>query len=143
MSTTTYDQQLQICCGVRLVYGFDKRPDPPDWGKIRDGSGNLYTKEYIYSYERNYPTETKEGYLERIRIFLENHVKTYHDQKSYTLVALNKEQNDQLSDIIKGVGFEILIPMMRNPSGTEIILYVKYHIKKPKEIVSKKSVLAK
>lgn len=142
MSTTLNDSQLQICCGVRLVYGFDKRPDPVDWEKLNTPVV-MYGKVYIEDYERNHPTETKEGYLERVKTFLENHVKGYHDQKSYTLVALNKDQNDQLSDIIIGVGFEILIPMMRNPSGTEIILYVKYHIKKPKEIVSKKSVLAK
>lgn len=146
MAAEIVHEQLPLCCGIIFLRNFEKRTDPVDWsryGTVEQRVAYGYTDAYIKNYEEVHKPETKEEYRKRVADYLKTHIEAFETQKSYSLIALNVAENNIIGDVILESGFEILIPMMRNPSGTEIILYVKYHIKKPKEIKSKKSVLAK
>lgn len=142
----TQYHQMTKCCGILINHSFEKLADPISNSHMSDSvkKATGHTDDYVKHYNKNH-AETLEQWPKRILEYLKRHIKELKGDKSYTLAALNKEENDYLGQAFLDAGFEVLVPMMKNPSGTEIILYVHYHIQKPWEEkkVVRKSIIKK
>jgi hypothetical protein len=130
-------RQLEDCCGAFLIYGLTKVPSPRDLDYYRQNyskSSLEYSgidQEYVDNWNNSNQTETTESYAERISAFLREAIRTRKGEKSYYILILNTEQKVYAESVVLSCGFEVLIPEMRNPTGTEITTYVYYLMDKP------------
>lgn len=142
---------FEQCCGIKIISNlFDNIP----WTFKGDGYGdplqrtvgtyNGYKSQKSVDDLYNIPnkrTETMESYRDRIRNEVKDWQKAYLVTKSYLLLVLNRQQEQEIGDVIRELGFEVLVPETKNPTGTSITLYIYHLIPRNSEPV--KSILSK
>lgn len=120
---------LPLCCGAFMLQCFYQNPDPVERGKyLKDGG---YSTTQIENYKRSEAWETTEEYLKRIEERLDYYTSAWKGQKCYIMAILNEQEEKILGSLMLKKGFEVLIPKMKNSSGSSIVTYVFYLTKKP------------
>jgi len=137
-------EQQKRCCGIYLIHTFEKNPDPKKLSDYTEHYKKYYgvNQAFLDRWNSNEKAETIDEYKTRVEKKLKALIKEYWLKKSYFLVHLDKLENDNLEQIFLDLGFEVLVPMTKNPTGTSIITYI-YHLlpkENPKEV---KSILKK
>lgn len=126
--------EMYDCCGIIVPYRFFKNPGyrAPGW-YITNGYTKDKDEDERMTKEHNVSAcaENEEEWIERVKTYLLKQQTDWQNKKSYLLVTLNGKENKVLGDMILSIGFEVLVPMTRNPGGSEIILYI-FHLL-PKE----------
>lgn len=143
-NVTPFVEQLKIenilaCCGIFGISRLQKRSNPTDFASL--GPMNLGEYKAIYGAEtpedfkelnKLQGRETLEEYRERIYRFLKTKTASLKGIKAYIVMILNDGELKNLEeDKILEMGWEILVPRMKNPSGTWITMYIFYLVPKP------------
>lgn len=133
------------CCGYFIMNHFFKHRNPysiHDWTESeRKYYG--YDQKWIDARNQQEYTETKEAYHKRLTAEIGAFTTSYKSKKCYFIAVLNAlEITEGADQVLLDIGFEELIPNMKNPTGTNITMYV-YHLlpktKKKVESVLKKA----
>lgn len=135
--------QMKDCCGVYFLSNFRKNNNPESQTHIDHAWKRSHPKDWEYHllrYQKDAMCETRQEYHERIRGRLRQHQKDLSGKKSYSLMILNSNEDEEIGHILREF-CEVLIPMMRNPTGSAIVTYIMYHL--PKEVKKQDSILNK
>lgn len=143
MVNSINSEQMKNCCGVYFLHNFFPNPLPTTiqaYGSTEAERKRNYptftiTQEWVDIQNKNNGNETPEQYKKRIRTDLEGKISGLTNKKSYYLAILNEGESKQIEDIFLEVGFEILVPLTKNPTGSAITLYI-YHLL-PRPVVKK------
>lgn len=128
------------CCGMYILHTFEKNPSKEEVEKTyQDGckcsSCQADKKESLKA------AEDMDKYKDRIGKSLDEYIKNYTKSKAYFLATLNGVEEGLCGKILLEKGFKVLIPMTKNPTGTEIITYI-YDLSVAKEAPEKAKGLA-
>lgn len=134
-------QDFPRCCGAFIIHTFDTRYTPKNLKDYHSNVNPLGTQQEFETYVKK-NCETPEEYQNRITSQVNYWIATYKDRKSYFLAITNEvEKKHGTEEILKDLGFEVVIPETRNPTGTKITTWV-YHLL-PKEKDKKESIFKK
>jgi len=129
------------CCGIYIPNTFFK--NEPKTAKdlgLPEGYSDTVDRVKAYNIVNDYFESSDEEWAKRIRKYLEDLIKEWDRKKSYFLAVLNAKEKEVLEPVFLSLGWEILVPETRNPTGTTITLYI-YHLL-PKENKEVKSILS-
>lgn len=142
MVNAVLNEQMKNCCGVYFLNNFFANPLPvtiETYGKTeaerKRNYGGLITQAYVDEHNKINKSETTEEYHKRIRKSLQDNISGFTNKKSYFLAILNEAESKDIESILLDVGFEILVPLTKNPTGSAITLYI-YHLL-PRSVVKK------
>jgi hypothetical protein len=137
------NEPIKNCCGVYLLNNFFANETPwtiEKWGRDEAERKRYYPtliidQAFVDKSNKLAGRETKEEYKTRIRTGLEHAINTLKNKKSYYLAILNELEAKEIEPILLDLGFEILVPLTKNPTGSAIVLYI-YHLL-PRHVVKK------
>lgn len=143
MAHIVVNEQLKNCCGIYLLHDFFPNALPVKieiWGRTEAERKRNYPRltidqKYVDKYNKDQGNETPEEYKTRIRTSLEIQIMGYTNKKSYFILVLNESESKSIEDILLDLGFEILVPLTKNPTGSAITMYI-YHLL-PRPVVKK------
>lgn len=132
-------EQLKNCCGIYLLHNFFKNEEPVTveyWGRTEADRKRNYPainidQVYVDKVNKDGGRENKEQYLERIRTKVTGFVNKLKNEKAYYLAVLNEQEAKQIEHILLDCGFEILVPLTKNPTGSSIITYICHLLPRP------------
>lgn len=138
------NKQIDLCCGVYFLSNFFKNEDPykiSQWGateydRKRYNPNLVIDQKYVDKFNKDNGRETKDEYHSRIRTSLINAIDSLKNKKSYYLAILNSIEVKQIGDIFLDLGFEVLVPETKNPTGSAITMYIYHLLPREKKAVT-------
>jgi len=134
---------LPDCCGALVLHRFFKNTEPLRLEQYTENHKKEFgiNQAWIDSKNMVNLAEDNNGWKNRVKTALHSHIDQWKLKKSYILVTLNEKEETVIGEVFRDVGFEVLVPMTKNPSGSAIILYI-YHLL-PKNAAPVESILKK
>lgn len=134
------------CCGIfNLNNFFQNKPyiwkDPATSFHPTYGYYSQKDVDEKYNIPQGFTEDTEEKWVKRVKREVTDWIKAYNNRKSYLLAAMNAEESKVLEETFLDLGFEVLVPETKNPTGTSITLYI-YHLL-PRNSEPVKSILSK
>lgn len=134
-------EQINRCCGAYLMHSFDRMVEPITLSRFRQIYNGSATDEQHKAWLKD-NCETLEEHKKRIRFQVSTFQSDWKNKKAYFLAITNsKEKQAGVDEILLDLGFEVLVPTMKNPTGTDITMFI-YHLL-PRKKEETKSVLKK
>lgn len=128
-------RQMDYCCGAYFLFDFATGGERWALTQTRQYYGrNSLTQEEADKLNDQSFRESKKDHHSRVRTSIQEHINTWTMKKSYLLAITNKLEKDQgVEEILKDLGWEVMIPETRNPTGSSITMWVYHLLPKVKE----------
>lgn len=133
------------CCGIyNLNHFFQNKPYlwQQNGTDFHPYAGYFSQKDVDekYNIPQGLTEDTEDKWVSRVKKEIQQWIDAYKNKKSYFLAAMNSEESKVLEKTLLDLGFEILVPETKNPTGTAITLYI-YHLL-PRDSKPVKSILS-